>query len=294
MNLHLESVAFYNGHFYPTDQLPIQPLNRSFLYGDSLFETIILRKGVICYLPDHIARLHAGCEVLQLEWPAELNLQSMEVLLQELVQRNGLTGDVRFRWQVWRASGGRFIPESHGSEHLITAEEQPPFEVKFKRAGVYEEVKVQQSSLSGFKTGNCLPYVLAGLECQKRNVDEIILLGSRHEVAEATSSNIFWVKGRQVFTPSLMTGCINGVMRKHVIEWCNANGWPVTKGRYSVADVQEAECAFTTNIAGIHYLTEVEGQPLPAPHRLVDELIQVLLEGLPGYSGFPEVEVEVS
>ena len=36
-------------------------------------------------------------------------------------------------------------------------------------------------------------------------------------IAEFINSNIFIIKNKQIFTPSLNAGCLNGVLRKNLI-----------------------------------------------------------------------------
>ena len=43
--------------------------DRSFLYGDGLFETILVRDGKICYLKDHYSRLKQGSKLLKILIP---------------------------------------------------------------------------------------------------------------------------------------------------------------------------------------------------------------------------------
>src|SRR5262245_18821273 len=62
------------GQLLPTDSKIVGPDDRGFAYGDGVFETIRLLKGVPLFLDRHLARLRSGLIVLQfppLRWDDE-------------------------------------------------------------------------------------------------------------------------------------------------------------------------------------------------------------------------------
>ena len=116
-----DQLVNFNGRLVPLALLPVSPLNRSFLYGDSLFETIVLRNGKLQRLALHIKRLKKGASVLQLEWDNRITEKNVAPVLYELAVQNRIEGDARFRWQMWRGDGGKFLPDSHESNRQLPA-----------------------------------------------------------------------------------------------------------------------------------------------------------------------------
>jgi len=79
--------------------------------------------------------------------------------------------------------------------------------------------------VSAFKTLNALPYVLAGNYRKQLGVDEVILLDTHGHLAECVASNLFWLKDGMLYTPSLNTGCIGGIIRQQFFR----SGYPLTE-----------------------------------------------------------------
>jgi branched-subunit amino acid aminotransferase/4-amino-4-deoxychorismate lyase len=52
--------------------------------------------------------------------------------------------------------------------------------------------------LANYKTCNKLPQILARAEAESRGANEALLLNTNNELAEAASSNLFWIEGDTV------------------------------------------------------------------------------------------------
>ena len=62
-------LVFLNGQFVPEDRAVVSVFDRSFLYGDGLFETVRVRRGQPFRWPQHLERLQRGAEFLGLKLP---------------------------------------------------------------------------------------------------------------------------------------------------------------------------------------------------------------------------------
>jgi branched-chain amino acid aminotransferase/4-amino-4-deoxychorismate lyase len=228
--------------------------NRAFLYGDGLFETMICENGKIYFLKDHWLRLTEGCKVLKMILPDQLRPEYLTELVADT------TDDLRIRLQVWRKPGGLYTPQNNEAECCITIQ---PFvsvsnPVKEKVIFITEPI-LHFSGLSRFKTCNSLPYVMAGIAKNEANVDDVILNDVFGNIAECSSSNIFWMKDNQLFTPHLQTGCIDGIMRKQVLLEASNSGITVTEGFFKKEDlIKNVTFAFTTNVTGIYQIKQIE------------------------------------
>jgi 4-amino-4-deoxychorismate lyase len=68
-------------------------------------------------------------------------------------------------------------------------------------------------------------------------------------VVETTAGNFFWIKGRNVFTPALSTGALNGIIRGLILEVCKKNKIRVLEGEYEAGSIIFPEAMFITNSA---------------------------------------------
>jgi branched-chain amino acid aminotransferase len=99
-------------------------------------------------------------------------------------------------------------------------------------------------------------YLLAGIDAQNNNLDEVILLNESGRILETGMSNIFLVSGNAVFTPGIDQGCIPGIMRRFIIGLASRAGFRVNdQSSLTPAAMEDAEEVFLTNaIEGIRWV----------------------------------------
>ena len=73
-------------------------------------------------------------------------------------------------------------------------------------------------NFSGLKHLNRLDSVLARAEWNNEKIFEGMFIDDKKNIIEGTMTNIFFVKGKTLFTPRLLDYGINGIMREVVIE----------------------------------------------------------------------------
>ncbi|MCB0737997.1 MAG: aminotransferase class IV [Bacteroidetes bacterium] len=213
----------YNGDILDEKELTIPFLNRAFLYGDGFFESIFIHSDKMPLWHLHAERIKNAAEILQFQNINILKvLESIENLTE--VTKGSFK---RARISFFRENGGLYTPTSRNAEFVI---EIKPIAKDIKALptdGITLGISSYQKAVQpfgSFKSLNSQLYVLAGIEKQKLGFDELILFNHYHAITECISSNIFWFENEELFTPSLKTGCVNGVMRKHVLEVCKKQG----------------------------------------------------------------------
>ena len=245
--------AIYNSRILPIEKIGLETHNRAFCYGDGLFETIVTGADRINLLPLHAARLSKACGILDIEMPFDAKL--LAELLQELREANGLNGLLRFRVQLWRTSGGLYQPREREAQFLITVSPTDrPFYSRVGKLGIAHDTRVTHHTLSFAKTMSAMPYVLAGLERKRGSFDDLVITDSQGHIAECIVSNIFWTQGDQVFTASLDSGCIDGVMRQYLISEFKKAGKAVEEVMAPVKALEEADTIFLSNSSGIQWV----------------------------------------
>lgn len=232
--------------------------NRAFCYGDGLFETIILIQNKILYFEDHLQRLSRGAAALGMNMPENFERNYLEEKISWLAESNALKGNARIKIMLWRRGSGLFTPDHDESDFIITVSEiksQPETKIQ---AYFYRDIRKSFSSISSFKTCNALPFIMASLAKKAKKADEMILLDTDSHVSECTSSNIFWESNREIYTPSLETGCIGGVIRKQIIAFLKSKSIRIHQGSFKEKVLLEADSVFTSNAAGISLIRRIE------------------------------------
>lgn len=231
--------------------------NRGFLFGDGLFETMIFKKGIFSYKKFHEERLWMGCDVIGLD---KTTLTSLFDIQNLLLDKFGKETSLRVRWNVFRGGQGKYTPETDVvNESLQIQSFQSATPVK-STAYFSKNIKVPKTNWSHCKTMNALVYVLANLERTQLGMDEVILTNTDGIISEAGSSNIFWTKDQEFFTPSLKSSCISGVGRRIIIEKLKQNSCKVVEGEFWPKDLLDAETVFTTNVTGLSFIGQIEGK----------------------------------
>ena len=256
--------AIFNSRLTNIESIKLDIANRAFCYGDGLFETIVTGASRINLIDFHLDRLKKACELMQMKPPVFTSTELLK-MIQQLAKENGLQGTIRAKLQIWRDTGGLYTPTEKASSFLLqVAETNRPFFRQMGELGVSNTSSIHFTPVSFAKTISALPYVLAGIECRQRGLDDIILLNNEGHVSETHTSNIFWVKGDQVFTPLISTGCIAGIMRRYILEQIGVKQVTVIQ-----EELQLADSIFSTNASGVAYFSHFGGKPLKSPEHLL-------------------------
>jgi branched-chain amino acid aminotransferase len=255
----MQNYINHNGSFIPSLDPVVTANNRSFRYGDALFETIRIAGYNPLFLKEHLQRLFSGMSVMKMEMNPLLNEVFLEHAILELAQKNEITSDGRIRLTVYRNEGGFYTPDDNKVSFLLEAFpiESKDFTLNTKgyTVDLYTEFRKAQNALSSIKSANSAIYVMAGIYKTQQQLDECLLLNDKHHIIEGISSNIFAVKNGVLYTPPVADGCVNGVMRKKIIEIAQANKMAV----YEISVMQNVllgadELFLTNTIQGIRWV----------------------------------------
>ncbi|ARK09609.1 aminotransferase class IV [Fibrella sp. ES10-3-2-2] len=241
----------YNSDILPEAEFSLPPTDRAFQYGDGLFETIRYEGGKVWFWSDHYDRLISGMKALYLDVSEQFGQKALHTALLALIEQNGLgRSPARIKLQVWRQPGGLYTPTTHAANWLLTAKPGQPFALTDKpRLGIFRDVRLSSSRLSMIKTLNALPYVMAGIYRQQHGFDDVVLLDTNGHLAECVASNLFWLKDHQLVTPSLESGCINGIIRRQLLRTHQ-----VTEGLFLPDVLETADAVFCVNVNGLQTL----------------------------------------
>lgn len=246
----------YNGSVFPDDEPVLNAANRSFRYGDGLFETMRAVNGKVPLFNYHFDRLLRGMKALKIQTPTYFNVHYLKNEVQKTVDK---IPSARVRVAVWRESGGAYTPTHFNPDFLIESSLLPDKTFSINdlglTIGIYPNFRLHQTPVSAFKTANALPYILAGIFARENSFDDVLLLNTEGGVAEAIASNIFILKDKKVTTPPLSVGCVGGVMRLYVMELMKQKGIELEEINITIEDVTSADEIFLTNaLQGIRWV----------------------------------------
>jgi branched-chain amino acid aminotransferase len=234
--------------------------NRAFLYGDGVFESMKIVNQKILFLEDHYFRLMASMRIVRMDIPMNFTMEFFEEQILSLAKANGCTDSARVRVTVFRNEGGYYLPVQRSVSYLINCSplenklysiDTKPYEVD-----LYKDFFISKQLLSTLKTTNKILNVTASIFADENGLDNCLLLNESKNVAEALQGNM--VINGKLITPSLSEGCLNGVLRKQIINLAKKiEGLEVEEGEISPFDLQKADELFISNvIKGIQPITK--------------------------------------
>jgi branched-chain amino acid aminotransferase len=275
--------VWLDGELLSADGPHLSVFDRGFQLGDAVFETIRARGGAVVELEDHLARLRRSAEGLAIQLPAS-GEQDLATGIAKLLAADGLDGlgsDVSIRIT---ASRGSFR-----SRGLLPADEHPrptlaiqAWAVAPPAPGHIEQGlhliasavrRDPENPLSGIKTTSRADHVYARLEARRAGADDALFLTIEGHLAEATSANLFIVRGSELATPALACGILPGTTRGWILEWARGAGLSTEEGWLTTRELVEADEAFlSSSVAGILPVTTFEGYAIgsgrPGPWTL--------------------------
>ncbi len=228
----------------------VSAFDHGFLYGDGVYETVHAYGYQIFHWPDHYRRfLNSASRIaLRCPWAGRALERAVVKLLKANRQPNASV-----RITLARGPGPLGLDPSVCKTPTLVMMLHPHRDVeRYQREGVSigitqvrrnppEALDPQIKSISSLNT------IQAKMEANAMGVFEAILLNLKGELTEGTTSNIFFVKQGQLYTPSLACGLLPGITRGVVLKLAKLHEIPAHEGRYRPLDLLKAEEVFLTS-----------------------------------------------
>ncbi|MGO8763709.1 MAG: aminodeoxychorismate lyase [Limisphaerales bacterium] len=276
-------ITFLNGKFVPEELAVVPVLDRGFLYGDGLFETIRIHNGQPFCWREHRQRLEQGAKFLKIKLP--YSQPKMLALAMELIAKNKMP-DAILRLALSRGPGARgYSPR--GATHptfAMTLHRAPKSTATSGWKLITSSFRLPASDpLARFKTANKLTQILARAEADAAGADEALLLNSDGFVAEGTSGNLFWIRNEIVFTPPIAAGILPGVTRALARRICHQLKVPIVEKNIHLKDIKKADAVFLSLTSlGIVEAKWLDGKKLkrsPLTGQIRAACLQMLARG---------------
>lgn len=251
----------YNGELLSSDS-NISNTNRAFLYGDGVFETLKIVNNKILFLEDHYFRLMASMRIVRMQIPNNFTLEYIEEQILNLAKANDCANSARVRFTVFRNDGGFYLPKTRTVSFLIQISPLDKTHYSFSDAtyevDLYKDFFITKQLLSTIKTTNKMINVTGSIFADENDLQNCLLLNNEKNVVEALNGNLFMLMGNKLITSSIEDGCLNGIMRKQVIQIAKKiENLEVVEQSISPFDLQKADELFITNvIIGIQPITK--------------------------------------
>lgn len=240
------------------------PESRSYRYGDGFFESMKMACGEVLHLDKHMSRIHKSALLLKFTLPENFDATELEKRIRETAASQSIE-HARVRCTILRESAGLYTPIANTARIVLEISKTDQAFYDYNTTGLslgsYSEMTKNANFISTLKTTSSLIYVMAGIHAKEHGFDECVIFNENGRIAESISSNIFTVSGEFINTPPLSEYCVDGVMRKVVIQLAQAYGYTVLEQPISEITLNTADEIFLTSATrGIRWVGEYKGK----------------------------------
>lgn len=208
--------------------------------GDGVFETMKVIEGEPMALSRHLRRLERSCDVLGLTSP---DLGAIRSGIQEVIADSGDASRLG-RLRVTCTAGDGPLASDRGSSSgtiVVALSPMQPWPATTS-AVVVPWVRNERSAVAGAKTTSYAENVVALQWAHDRGFSEGLFANTSGALCEGTGTNVFIVRGKDVVTPPLDSGCLAGITRELLLEWGLASETPL-----ELADLETCDEVFVTS-----------------------------------------------
>lgn len=249
------------------------PALRALFYGEGVFESFRWKGSPPVFLSMHLERMRKGADFLGIPSPPESQVR----LRIEDAAGASPGGDLHVKACLLARGDAVYHSKPRAASLLVSvrprAESQEALSL-----WVCGERRPPRNSLFSHKTLNYLGNIVAKREAVERGFEEALFLDTGGRVAETSCHNVFWVKGKNLFTPSSECPILPGVTREIVLRSARRLGYEPVCGNFPLEELLSSHYAFLTNaVAGIVYVSGVGADAMSSVPRSYEVMRESLL-----------------
>ena len=200
-------------------------LDSGYFFGRGVFETILVKDKPI-FLKEHISRLNEGIKILNIG-DKVIEEDILNIINKHNIKYCGLKIVVTEKNIVLEK---RDIP--YKSDDYLKG-----FSLKLSNIN-----RNSKSKLSYIKSINYLENILEREEALNSGYNEVLFLNEKGYLSEGSMSNIFIIKDKEIYTPSIKCGLLPGIVRNFLIK-----EYKIIEKELTLEDIMMADEIFITN-----------------------------------------------
>lgn len=269
---------WYDGEMVPWQDAKLHVLTHGLHYASSVFEGQRAYGGEVFKLQEHTDRLINSGKILDFDLP--FSADEINTACREVLAKNNLV-DAYMRPVAWRGSEEMGVPARNNKVHLaIAAWEWPSYFTREERLKgtrlMWSKWKRPSPETIPFEAKAAGLYMICTLSkhtAMDQGYSDAMMLDYRGYVAEATGANVFFVKGKELHSPT--PDCtLNGITRRTVIDLAKERGYTLVERHIMPEELADFdECFLTGTAAEVTPVAEIgdfKFTPAEACSTLVD------------------------
>ncbi|MCA9053003.1 MAG: aminotransferase class IV [Planctomycetaceae bacterium] len=280
-------LANWNGELLPLDQVRVPVLDRSFLFGDAVYEMLRVYDGQPFLLAEHLERLRYSLSELRIRTDVDRLTRRMHETLQLSRVTDGVVYLHISRGVAPQRTHKFPVPPPTPNELIYVASLPRDAKVELASTGArvvtFDDVRWRRCDI---KSANLLGNILAAQAAEEAECDEAILIDAEDVVTEGAHTSVFGVRGGRILTAPLAANVLPGITRKLVVRLATSCEIPLVEEslkRDAIWDLDELFITGTTTevmpVVQVNGRTIGDGRPGPVTLRLRQAYLQFITDG---------------
>lgn len=242
-----------NSKLINADNISIDINSSALNYGYSLFETVKIYKSSPQLLEEHIRRLNRSLKSLSMDY--SLDTKDIYDDISELI----------LSLEVESGAVKILVYESEGLYNTLISYSNRVYPKELYKRGykiMLSPYKTNEHSIFTYhKTSNYGENILALRDAKARGYDEVIFKNFSGNISEGSLSNVFLVRDNIVYTSTIESGILAGVMRALVIDILKDMGIKIIEKNISYDELAAADEIFLSNsLMNIMPVSKLDGK----------------------------------
>ena len=250
--------AWCNGSLVDPNGPALSVLDHGVTVGDGVFEAIKVVDNQPFALTRHLRRLARSSAGLGLPEPDQALVRKA---IDATIEGQSLRlGRIRVTYTAGISPLGSNRDTTEPTLAVVTAE-AAPFPRSTKGV-VVPWPRNERGATAGLKTTSYADNVIALAHAVERGGSEAIFANTAGNLCEGTGTNVFYVVDGELRTPTLASGCLAGVTRALVVEWCGAR-----EVDEPLADARDraSEAFLVSTTRDVQAISRWDDRDLPSP-----------------------------
>ena len=244
----MTKIAFVNGKYLNFMSASLSINDRSIHFSDAVYEVIAVKSKKLVFWKDHIERLKQSLEMMRID-----NFKNLELLFfkcNEIIRLNNLLDGLIYI-QISRGVAQR----NHNWKNnlkpslIISCIHKEVFK-KNKPVNLISNEDIRWKC-SNIKSTSLLGNVLLKQKALNNNAFECVMYDDKGNITEATTSNIWIIKNKNIYTPPLRKNILPGVTRKKIFEIAKILKIKAKEKEIKIGSLNDVDGVFLTNSSSL-------------------------------------------
>lgn len=253
--------VFLNGEIIEKKDAKISPFDHGFLYGDAVYETLLLENKKVYFFEDHWFRMKKSLTSLGIILPKYCaTKEKMQDIMREVIEKNNVPR-ARVRITVSRGENNFDFSSSPYPTILISLSSFPKYPEKIFSQGIAISTFTQSRPTPEIKSTNFIASILGRRTLLGTKNFEAVFLSPQGFIREGTVSNIWGIRGKILYIAprkSVLPGTLQASIEKIFLE----KGYKIQEKNFSVEKIFSDfdELFLSNSLVGVVPIREIDGK----------------------------------